>query len=129
MQSETVLCGGCFNRVHEGHVYFLRQAKALGKRLVVVIANDANNKKPYARPASERALSIRGLGIADEVIIGNSGNIMAAVLEIKPQIIALGYDQVLPEDVSEKIKKLGIRLQRIKKHGGFSTSALESGKD
>ena len=48
---KTVLCGGCFNKIHEGHVYFLNEAKKLGNFLVVVVANDRLNKKKYGARA------------------------------------------------------------------------------
>jgi cytidyltransferase-like protein len=121
---KIVLCGGCFNVVHEGHEWFLKRARALGDCLIVVIASDVHNKKPYARPASARARSLRMLGIADKVIIGSSRSFFSTVSKVKPKIIALGYDQTLPRDVAKKIEELQIKVKRLPRYKRISTSAL-----
>ena len=124
-----VLCGGCFNVVHEGHVWFLNRAKALGDELVVVVASDTHNRKPYARPAPARARALRTLGIADKVMIGSSKNFLSTVAKVKPQIIVLGYDQTLPGDVAEKLDSLKISVRRMPRYKKFSTSALKRSKN
>lgn len=128
-QAKTVLCGGCFNTVHDGHVWFLDRAKLLGKRLVVVVASDAHNTKPYARSAAARARAVRKLGIADKVIIGSSKDFLSTVRKVEPQLIALGYDQTLPSDVAEKLDELRIRVRRMGRYKNVSTRALQSAKN
>ena len=34
----TVITGGCFNKIHDGHVFLLNEAKKLGDKLVVILA-------------------------------------------------------------------------------------------
>ena len=114
----VVLAGGCFNRLHAGHIYFLKKAKALGDKLVVVLAHENNNKKPYAVDADERKKNLEALGIADKVIIGHSSNFSETVRKVKPDIIALGYDQTLPEG----IKKM--KVIRIHKLGDYSSRKI-----
>jgi len=126
---KTVLCGGCFNVVHEGHEWFLQRAKALGDYLVVVVASDVHNKKPYARSAAVRARAVRGLGIADKVIIGSSRSFLSTVSKVKPQVIALGYDQTLPQDVAKKIEELPIKVKRIQRYRRISTASLQRAKN
>ncbi len=121
---KKVLVGGCFNAIHEGHVYFLREAKKLGDYLVVVLTHDKNNKKPYAIPAKKRKEMLEKLGIANKIIIGDEKDKLKVVLEEKPQVIALGYDQKLPKEVEERVRELGIKVVRIKKYGKFSTREL-----
>jgi len=123
-EQTTVLCGGCFNVIHEGHIFFLQRVRALGSRLVVVVASDVHNKKPYARSAAVRARAVRSLGIADKVIIGSSRSFLSTVSKVKPQIIALGYDQTLPKDVAERLDVLAIKVKRIPRYKRLSTSAL-----
>ena len=125
----VVLCGGCFNIIHEGHIWFLQRAQALGDSLVVVVASNAHNKKPYARPAAARVRALRALKIADKVVVGNPRSFTPTVFKVKPSIIALGYDQTLPRDVAEKIEKLGIKVKRIKRYKKFSTRTLERRKN
>lgn len=124
MSKTKVLCGGTFNRIHEGHVYFLKKAKALGNELVVIVANDSHNKKPYAVPQEKRKHEIEKLGIADKVLIGDPDKFVGVVEEEKPQIIALGYDQALPKDVGKKIQGMKIKVVRIKRLHGYSTRKI-----
>lgn len=116
-----ILAGGCFNVLHPGHEYFLKEAKKLGDILVVVITNDANNKKPYAIPAERRKDALQKLSIADKIIIGNSDDFSAVVISEKPDIIALGYDQQLMEPTKKEAEKMGIKVNRIGKLGNYST--------
>ena len=120
----TVLCGGCFNAIHEGHEWFLKRAKALGDCLVVVIANDAHNVKPYARPAAARARALRTLGIADKVVIGSAKGFLTTILKIRPQVVVLGYDQTLPADVSDALGEMKIIVRRMPQYKKLSTRAL-----
>ena len=118
---ETVLTGGKFNSIHPGHVWFLKKAKALGK-LVVVIANDRNNDRPYALPSKERKKHLEELGIADEVVVGNAGDFSIVLKNIRPSVIVLGYDQSLPEGLEGKLDK--IKVIRFEKHGNYSTGKI-----
>ncbi|MBI5332100.1 MAG: Sua5/YciO/YrdC/YwlC family protein [Candidatus Aenigmarchaeota archaeon] len=109
---KKVLCGGAFNHIHKGHIYFLRKAKSLGDHLSVVVSNDARNSKKYgnkAVPAIERKQALEKLGIADNVIIGQKENILNTLKKEQPNIIALGYDQPqLPNHIKKKYKIIRI---------------------
>ena len=118
---KKVLAGGCFNSVHPGHMHFLRKAKEKGDFLVVVLANDEHNCKPYARPAAERKLSVEKLGIADRVVIGSAVDFSKVVEDEKPDVIALGYDQELLGKTREAAKKIGARIVRIRRLGKYGT--------
>jgi FAD synthetase len=112
---KKVLAGGCFNKIHKGHVFFLKSAKKLGEYLVVVVSNNKLNKKKYGKksvPARIRKRNIEKLKIADKVVVGHRSNFVAVVKKEKPDIIALGYDQKLP--VKKSLVK-GIKIKRIKK--------------
>lgn len=123
----TVLTGGKFNAIHPGHIWLLQEAKYLGDRLVVVLANDSNNKKEYAVPFEERKKNILATGLVDEVIEGDKENFYRVVEEIKPDIIVLGYDQTLPAGVEERVKGR-IEIVRLEKHGDYETRKIKGGK-
>ena len=107
----TVFAAGCFNRVHEAHLRLLREARALGDELVVILSNDAHNKKPTAVPAALRRKRLEGLGVADRVMVGRANSFAASLREIKPDILVLGYDQRLPDAETERaVRELGVRL-------------------
>lgn len=110
-----VLCGGRFNFLHPGHRYFLKKARDLGDYLVVVIAHDVHNlKRNERKQMEERKKQIENLGIADNVLIGDQKDFFNVVLEEKPKIIALGWDQKLPFPES-KLDELKIKIVKIDK--------------
>ena len=92
-----VLSFGSFDLLHEGHKYFLKEAKKLGDNLKVVIAKDSTIKEFKGHQPkyneTQRVSHIKKLNIADEVRLGYEGNKWKIIEEIKPDIIALGYDQ------------------------------------
>ncbi len=119
MLTKKILVGGCFNSIHPGHIYFLQEAKKLASELIVVLTNDKNNKKPYAISVKERKKLLKFLNIADKILIGDPKDKTKVVKKIKPDIIALGYDQKIPEGLENfkyiRIKKLGTYSTKLKK--------------
>ncbi len=124
MKSVRVLSGGCFNLIHPGHEYFLKEAKKLGNFLVVVLTNDANNRKPYAVPAEKRKAALERLAIADKVLVGETDDFTAVLRKFRPDIIALGHDQELIEATKKEAEKMKIRVVRIGKFGDYSTGKI-----
>lgn len=98
----TVLAAGVFDFFHPGHRFFLRSAKALGDHLVVIVARDQNVFRfkgffPHQNE-NERLEAVRASGLADEVILGSEeGDLLSVVKKAAPDILAIGYDQKLPE--------------------------------
>jgi len=114
-----VLCCGTFDHLHPGHLSFLRQAAALGDRLYVVVARDANVVALKGRPPDhdegERRRRVAELGIATEVRLGHPGrDLLRVVAEIEPDVIALGYDQQAPAGLREACP--GCRIVRLAPH-------------
>jgi FAD synthetase len=121
---KTVLTGGKFNHIHSGHVWLLKKAKKLGK-LIVVLAHDKHNRREYAMAAKKRKRQIEALGLADKVVIGSSTGFVGTVKKVRPDIIVLGYDQRMPDKITEDyIKEKKIKVVRFKKHGNHSTRKL-----
>ena len=106
-----VFAAGCFNRVHQAHVRMLQAARCLGDELVLVVSNDAHNKKPNAIPATQRVKWLKQLGVADKILVGKPNDFAGSLREVKPQILVLGYDQRLPDAETEKaVKELGVEV-------------------
>jgi cytidyltransferase-like protein len=111
----VVLAGGVFDIIHPGHIHTLRAAKALGNVLVVVIATDKTAQKMKNRiPLHNMELRkdlVSSLSMVDYAIVGYEGDIFKSVETIKPNIIALGYDQVHQEKfIIDGCKKIGISV-------------------
>ncbi|XP_023020118.1 phosphoethanolamine cytidylyltransferase isoform X2 [Leptinotarsa decemlineata] len=68
-----VWCDGCYDMVHFGHANSLRQAKALGDRLIVGVHTDeeiTKHKGPPVFTEEERYKMVRGIKWVDEVVEG-----------------------------------------------------------
>lgn len=106
-----VLAGGVFDIIHPGHISTLNAAKALGDVLVVVVATDNTAvKMKKRRPIhnqEQRQELVNSLGVVDLCLIGQENDIFKTVNLVRPQIIALGYDQVHQEQfITEGCKKI-----------------------
>lgn len=118
---KIVLIGGKFNTIHKGHLWFLKKAKALGDGLVVVLANDVHNKRPYALPAAKRKKLLAATKIPDRIVVGDRKNYFKVIGKFRPAVIVLGYDQKLPPRTRSRIKNLGIKIVKLRKHGNYSS--------
>jgi glycerol-3-phosphate cytidylyltransferase/FAD synthetase len=112
----VVLAGGVFDIIHPGHIYTLNAAKALGDVLIVVVATDntaiAMKKRQPLHTQEQRQELVNSLIMVDLCLVGQEDNIFKTVNLVKPQIIALGYDQVHQEKfIVEGCKKIGIDTQ------------------
>jgi FAD synthetase len=89
----------------------LRWARSLGDRLVIVLAHDEHNHKPNAVPAKTRLRLLREAGLADEVRIGARDGFAESLRQARPDILALGYDQRVPDRKTQAvIDEMGIRV-------------------
>jgi FAD synthetase len=103
-----VVCAGTFDHLHSGHVSFLSQAKELGGELVVIVARDENVKRIKGiipdHDENCRRLNVEQTGIPDRVVLGyQDRDLLSILLDLLPDIVALGYDQRVNE---EKIRAL-----------------------
>jgi cytidyltransferase-like protein len=113
---KIVLAGGVFDIIHPGHIYTLNAAKELGDVLVVVVATDNTAVKMKKRrplhSQEQRQELVNSLSMVDLCLIGQEDNIFKTVNNVRPQIIALGYDQVHQEKfITEGCKKINLDAQ------------------
>jgi len=124
-----VLAGGVFDIIHPGHIYFLGQAKRKGDFLVVVVATKKRGKeRKLINSQEKRAEIVASLKPVDMAVVGNSGNILDIVEELKPHLIVLGPDQKFSQtQLEQELKGRGLktRIWRVpKKLAGYSTTAI-----
>jgi len=108
-----VLAGGVFDIIHPGHIHTLNAAKKLGDVLVVVVATDNTavkmKKRKPIHTQEQRQELVNSLIMVDLCLIGQENNIFKTVNHVKPQIIALGYDQAHQEKfITEGCKKMNL---------------------
>ncbi len=112
----VVLAGGVFDIIHPGHIYTLNAAKALGDVLVVVVATDNTSEKmKKKRPLhtqEQRQELVNSLSMVDLCLVGQEDDIFKTVDSVRPQIIALGYDQIHQEKfIIDGCKKIDLEAK------------------
>jgi FAD synthetase len=133
-KKRVVLASGVFDLLHLGHVKFLEEAKKAGGKdaeLLVIIARDSTVEKNKGRkpimPENQRRALVESLKVVDEAVLGFEEFDIGDVIErIKPDVIALGYDQAnMEKRVQEYVDKhkLNVTVVRI---GKFEEDALDS---
>lgn len=94
---KVVLCHGCFDPLHHGHLLHFREAKTFGTMLVVTVTADTFVNKGAGRPiftAEQRADMIGALRVVDRVGISVFAT-AAQILEVmRPAIFVKGIDYV-----------------------------------
>ena len=127
-----VLAAGCFDLLHYGHLRYLEEAKKLGgenAELIVIIARDSTIIKRRGHPPimneEHRRALVEALKPVDKAILGREDfDIISIINEVKPDIIALGYDQKDLEEFLLK-KNLNIKIVRLEKYGNISSSMIK----
>ena len=111
-----VAASGYFNIIHRGHIEYLKQARSLGDRLIVIINNDDQARLKYGDrfvPFEDRSAVISELMCVDAVFesIDMDGSVCSSLSAIRPNIFAKGGDRTSSE-IPEAIlcDKLGIKI-------------------
>ncbi|KAG0511563.1 MAG: Cytidyltransferase-like protein [Nitrosopumilales archaeon] len=112
----VVLAGGVFDIIHPGHIHTLNSAKSLGDVLLVVVATNQTAEKMKKRiplhNQEQRQNLVNSLSMVDLCVIGHEGDIFKTVEFVKPEIIALGYDQIHQEKfITDGCKKLNLNVK------------------
>ena len=127
---KIVFTNGCFDLLHAGHIYLLREAKKLGDVMVVGLNSDASIKRlkgdgrPIV-PAEERAYSLTALDSVDYLVIFEEPDPMDLLRRIRPDVLVKGDDYVEADVVgSDFLKSYGGVTRLIPIRQGISTSRL-----
>jgi cytidyltransferase-like protein len=134
---KVILAGGVYDVLHVGHLAALNEAKGLGDVLVVVVATDTTvetlkGRKPVF-PEEDRRSLVEGLKPVDIAILGYEDvgfGFEQVLAEVKPDIVAFGYDQEkLERTVTEIIQRRNLkikimRLSRFERERYLSSSSL-----
>ncbi len=117
-----IFAAGTFDIIHVGHIRFLYAAKGLAENseLIVVVARDKTverlkGHKPIFSEL-ERLEIVSALKPVDKAILGSdSENIFEVLREIRPDIVALGYDQkVSEEDLISWANRHGLKFRVVR---------------
>jgi FAD synthetase len=113
-----VVATGVFDIIHLGHVHFLEKAKDLGDELVVIVARDATARKMKHEPITPEGMRVelvQSLKPVDRAVLGYEDDMYRIISEVRPDIIALGYDQKFDEkELGRELKKRGLTVQIVR---------------
>ena len=113
-----VMASGTFDIIHMGHIYYLKEAKKLGDELIVVVACDETVRRLKHEPVTNEQMRldiVKELKVVDEAYIGKSKGKYDIVERIKPDIIALGFDQLHNEkEIEQNLKKRNIKSKIVR---------------
>jgi FAD synthetase len=128
---KVVFIGGGFEVLHKGHFYTIGKARALGDVLVVSLARDSTIRKRKNRePAAteeERKGMLSSLRQVDAVILGVEGDIYQTLEKVRPDIVALGYDQYhMEEEVEKEARNRGMELTVVRLDSPFPGTKTSS---
>ncbi|MDH4358855.1 MAG: adenylyltransferase/cytidyltransferase family protein [Candidatus Berkelbacteria bacterium] len=125
---KKVIVFGTFDPLHKGHINLFKQAKGLGDYLTVVVSRDESIKKSKKRdsrvPQTKRLEALRKIDIIDKVVIGDFPGKYSVLEKERPDTIALGYDQIIPQTLKDKLKDYIIIRLKPYKPGIYKSSKL-----
>ena len=115
---KVVLASGVFDLLHLGHVKFLEEAKRAGgpnSELIVIVATDSTVEKTKGRKPimaeDQRSALVESLKVVDKAMLGfETLDIGEIISKVKPDVIALGYDQ---EEMAKEVQNYLDKKKRV----------------
>ncbi len=127
---KVVMTNGCFDLLHAGHVQYLKQARALGQRLIVAVNDDASvaKLKGPQRPVNtlqDRMELLAALRCVDWVVSFSSSTPAELIASVAPDVLVKGDDYVVAEIAgSDAVLAAGGEVLTLPLRQGCSTSAV-----
>jgi D-beta-D-heptose 7-phosphate kinase/D-beta-D-heptose 1-phosphate adenosyltransferase len=125
-----VFTNGCFDILHPGHVAYMKQAKALGDRLIVAVNTDASVKrlKGEKRPINNlihRMSVLEGVGAIDWVTWFDEDTPKEIIEFLTPDVLVKGGDYTIETIVgAEHVLAHGGEVKVLTFVDGYSTTAI-----
>lgn len=127
---KVAFTNGCFDILHEGHIFSLSQAAQEADFLIVGVNSDASTKrlKGPERPINNeysRALLLASLAIVDAVVIFEEDTPLQLISTLLPDVLVKGGDYTLEQIVGAKeVMANGGRVVINPIVDGFSTTGI-----
>jgi D-beta-D-heptose 7-phosphate kinase/D-beta-D-heptose 1-phosphate adenosyltransferase len=127
---KVVFTNGCFDLLHRGHLYLLREARKLGDILIVALNSDSSVKKikGSSRPIlsqTDRTELIAALEMVDYVTTFDEPDPYDIIKELKPNVLVKGGDWAKDKIVGREIvEEDGGKIAIIPYLEGYSTTQI-----
>ncbi|RJO58887.1 FAD synthase [Candidatus Parcubacteria bacterium] len=128
---KKIVVTGTFDHLHPGHLFLFKKAKALGDYLTVVVARDKTVKKVKGKlpwqPERFRLKMVKRVKWVDRAVLGKlAKDKLKIIKELKPDILALGYDQrAFTQNLRRELKKRKL-LTRVVRLPAFQPKKYKS---
>ena len=126
----VVMTNGCFDILHAGHIAYLDEAKALGKRLMVAVNDDDSVRrlKGESRPMNDlaaRMAVLAGLRSVDWVVPFSEDTPARLISELNPNVLVKGGDYKVEEVAgADHVLANGGDVKMLQFVDGCSTTSL-----
>ena len=121
---------GCFDILHQGHIYSLSQAASEADVLIVGVNADESVKKLKGptrpiNPQSSRSLLLAALLMIDAVVVFEEDTPLQLISTLLPHVLVKGGDYTLDQIVgAREVIANGGRVVINKIEEGFSTTGI-----
>lgn len=129
-KESIVMTNGCFDILHHGHIQYLTQAKALGKRLIVAVNDDASvrrlkgSERPL-NPLEDRMAVLSALRVVDWVVSFSEDTPERLIARVLPDILVKGGDYQIEQIAGgDHVIVNGGHVKVLPFKLGFSTSSM-----
>jgi FAD synthetase len=126
-----VLATGTFDLLHPGHILYLTEARKMGDELYVIVARGSmvrHKPKPII-PDLQRVEMVASLKVVDNAVLGSDSDIFEPIMQIRPDIIALGYDQGFDiTQLQEQLHERGFDCKVVRVERSLSCPLCSTGK-
>ena len=127
-----VLTNGCFDLLHPGHLYYLREAAKLGHSLWVALNGDESIRalKGPTRPLQsqdERAYMLGGLECVQGIVFFNSLRLDQEILALQPDVYVKAGDytlETLNTQERQALEAVQTKIYFAPFLKGYSTTAM-----
>jgi FAD synthetase len=116
---KIVMIGGAFEVIHPGHLHTMSEARKLGNTLVAVVATDKSVLKNKGRepvtPQEWRVKLVSAVRTVDVGLAGGQGSIYDTLERVRPDVVALGYDQLHNTvEIEDEARRRGMTLKVVR---------------
>ncbi|MFQ6370729.1 bifunctional D-glycero-beta-D-manno-heptose-7-phosphate kinase/D-glycero-beta-D-manno-heptose 1-phosphate adenylyltransferase HldE [Shewanella sp. YIC-542] len=127
---KVVMTNGCFDILHAGHVSYLKEARALGDRLIVAVNDDDSVRrlKGAGRPVNNvarRMAVLAGLAAVDWVVPFSEDTPQRLIARLLPDLLVKGGDYRIEEIAGgQEVMAAGGSVKVLGFEDGISTTAI-----